>query len=127
MLTIVLTLAILIVIMMAIREIRNFQRDRGMYRFRRLTLRLSMAGMLLFLLVSLFIGVKVFGLNEPLGIDPHAWLAFWACVVLLVGAIACLVIVDLTNVPEMVSSTNPNAGAEIAEIIAKYQKRDEDG
>ncbi|HEY3377984.1 MAG TPA: hypothetical protein VGL77_10885 [Armatimonadota bacterium] len=91
--TLLLASVVFIVLIMALREIYLFRKMRDATQVRRLTLRLSMAAMLLFLLVSLFLGVCVFRLVEPDGVVP-IWLAYWGCITLLTGAILLLVIAD---------------------------------
>jgi MFS family permease len=123
-LNIALCLGMLVVIMMATLETQYVRRHRGIYLFRRLTLRLSMAGMLLFLLASILIGlnVRIFGLTEPMGVDWR-WVAFWGSVVLLIGAICCLALADLTMIKTDVLSEHVQRSAEIDEIIANHREK----
>lgn len=83
----------LAITILAIGEVHHFRRKRGPYRLRRLTMRLTMAAMMLFLLGSILVGVRIFHLQEPNGIIK-LWVAFWGCILLLIGGIFCLVIAD---------------------------------
>lgn len=95
--SIIMALLMLLVGLMALSEIRTFRRKRGAQRLRRLTLRLSMAGMVIFLLASLLVGVQIFHLQEPYGVTK-LWIAFWGCITLLTGGIFCLVIADFHSI-----------------------------
>jgi len=130
-LTIALIVGMIVVIVMAINETHHFRRNRSVYMFRRLTLRLCMATMLLFLFASILIGtnVQVFGLTDPVGIDLR-WVAFWGCVLLLVGAICCLALADLAMIreddsliPHDIAEKHANYREEIEAIIAQHQKK----
>jgi len=98
-LTILLVAAMCAVLAMTIREVVGYLRKREPFALRRLTIRLSMAGMLLFLLGSILVGVRVFALGDPHG-NATLWMVFWTCIMLLIGAILCLVIADLRLLAE---------------------------
>jgi hypothetical protein len=120
-LTATLSLAMFAVIMLALREVWQFRRKRDVYRLRRLTLRLATAGMLLFLLASILIGVRVFGLNEPDGVAT-LWIAFWGCIMLLTGGILCLVIADFQTIGDDALQNANQYWDDIAKTIAEHQQ-----
>jgi hypothetical protein len=121
--TILLSLVMLTVAGMAVREIVLFGRKRAEYPVRRLTLRISTAVMLLFLLVSLLVGVRVFHLDTYQGIIG-LFLAFWGCVALLAGAIICLTIADLRMIGDETFADTNHYWRDIAETIAEHEKHE---
>lgn len=121
-LSVSLALVMVIVLLMAMREVWEFHRKREVYRLRRLTLRLAMAGMLIFLLASILIGVNVFHLNEPAGIAPDVWIAFWGCITIMTGGIICLAIADFRTIGDDTLHNSNQYWDHIAEAIAEHQK-----
>lgn len=113
-------LGLLLVSLLMLREIVQFRRMREVHRLRRLTLRLMMAAMLLFQLLSILIGVRVFGLAEPDGV-PNLWIAFWGCIGLLTGGILMLAIADFRLVGEDTLRNSAEHLDEIARTIAEHQ------
>lgn len=119
--TIVMALAMLIVVILAMREVQHFRMKRETYGLRRLTLRLTTSGMLFFLLCSILIGVRVFGLEYGDGI-VQLFIAFWLCIFLLTGAILCLVIADFRMADDVPSGQHARVSQEeIQRIIAEHQ------
>lgn len=121
--SVVLALVMVLVLLMAMREVWAFHRAREVHRLRRLTLRLAMAAMLLFLLASILIGVNLFHLNEPAGIPPDLWIAFWGCVAILTGGVLCLAIADFQTIGDDALSSVNQYWDEIARAIADHQQR----
>jgi uncharacterized membrane protein len=99
------------------REVWQFRRGRGLFRLRRLTLRLCMFGMLVFMLASILIGVRVFGLTDPWGIEVP-WVLFWGCITLLAGGVICVAIADFRTVERETRGDAAKFWQEIAEMIA---------
>ena len=120
MFVIMLVVGMAIVAVMAARELRLFLRKRDTYPLRRLTLRLSMAGMLFFLFASLFVGVRVFHLVEPTG-NVTLWMAFWGCITLLTGGVICLAIADFRSLDTDTDENTKQLWREIAETIAAHE------
>lgn len=119
---IIILVAILVILIFATREVLFFTRRRDRYKLRRLTLRLSMAAMLLFLLGSVFVGIRYFGLANPVGFD-RLWIAFWAFIGMLTIAIFCLVLADLSAVGEETVTDTTDLLREMAQIIASHQQK----
>ena len=117
--TIAVGAAMCVVLGMTVREAVIYLRKRGPFPLRRLTLRLSMAGMLLFLLGSILVGVRSFGLEVPSGHET-LWMAFWTCIMLLTGAILCLVVADLRLLAEE-NHVAMQHWQEVAEMLDKYR------
>jgi hypothetical protein len=131
---VVMAVAGVVVLLLAVREVVQYLRRRDEYPLRRLTLRLCTAGMLLFLLASIYVGIGVFGLVEPR--DAHArlpytlqqWGMFWLFVMLLTLAIFALLIADFRTVHEERSTMVHDLWRDMAEIIATHEaKKREDG
>jgi len=120
--TIVMTLAMLGVLGMAVRELMIFNRQRAEYQVRRLTLRLAMAAMLFVLFASLLIGVRVFRLDEIEGVVTLA-LAFWGCIALLSIAVLCLAVADLRMLGDQSRQDAAQYWREIAQTIADHELR----
>jgi len=116
----VLSLAMVAIILLAMREVWAFHRKREVYHLRRLTLRLTTAGMLLFLLVSVLIAVKL-GLNEPYGLERQ-FIVFWGSIMLLVGGIICLVIADFQTIGDDALHQANQYWDEIAKTLADHHK-----
>ncbi len=114
----------LIVAAFAIREVVAYRRREG-YKLRRLTLRLSMAAMLLFLFASVWVGVQFFGLATPVGFD-RLWIAFWTCIALLTIAIFCLVLADLSAIQHDAVTDTSDLLREMAQIIAEHKQEPTD-
>jgi len=106
---------------LAIREVVLSQRKGEQYPVRRLTLRIVMAVMLLFLLASVLIGVQVYGLDKPKGFIA-LWMAFWGCISLLSGAIVCLAVADLRLIGDETFSETNQLWHEIAQTIAEHEQ-----
>jgi hypothetical protein len=111
----------LIILGFALREVALFARRRESYKLRRLTLRLSMASMLLFLLGSILVGVTYFGLANPVGFDRY-WIAFWAFITMLTFAIFCLAMADLRSLGEETDSAATALWQEMAQILAEHDR-----
>ena len=109
---------------MMLRELMLYREKRHNYPQRRLTLRISMAVMLLFLLASILVGIRVFHLGSPVESGyAQLWAAFWGAVMLLITGIFCLVIADLRTI-SVDSEHNTNAlWRDIAEIIAAHETK----
>ncbi|HEY3418172.1 MAG TPA: hypothetical protein VGM23_14945 [Armatimonadota bacterium] len=122
---VIIGLGILAVIGLIVRELLAFFRKRGAYSLRRLTLRMSTAVMLLFLLVSVFIGIRLFHLDTPEAFPRH-WIAFWGCVSLLTGAIFCMALADFRLLDEESRVEAGKLWQEIAETIASYESHPKD-
>ncbi len=118
---IALALVIAIVLVLAAREVVVFRRTRETYSTRRLTLRLTTAFMLAFLLGSilLVLAVPSLSLIEP-DLTPDLWLVFWGCVALLTGAIFCMIIADIGMVNDDTRQEANKMWREIAETIAEH-------
>lgn len=114
--------AMLIITIVAVREVMSYLRRRDEYKLRRLTLRLSMAGMMLFLLASIYAGITWFGLADPVGFDKY-WIAFWAFVTMLTFAIFCLVVADLRAITEEKESAALGLWREMGEMLAEHERR----
>lgn len=106
---------------LAIREIVLFRRKNEQYSLRRLTLRIVMAVMLIFLLGSVLIGVREYGLDKPQGVIT-LWMAFWGCITLLSGAIVCLAIADLRLIGDETFNETNQLWREIAQTIAEHEE-----
>ncbi|HOF88347.1 MAG TPA: hypothetical protein PLZ36_09635 [Armatimonadota bacterium] len=119
--TIVMTAALLVIVGLALREVALFARRHEGYPLRRFTLRLSTAGMLFFLFGSIFLGVRVFGLANPVGFDTY-WIAFWAFVTMLTFAVLCLVLADLRTLGEETRSEAAVRWQEMARMLAAHTR-----
>ncbi len=120
-LAILLAAAIVAVTAMAVREVIAYRRTRPAYTLRRITLRLSMAIMLLFLLGSIYVGVYLFDLETPMGhVGP--WIAFWGCIGMLAFGVLCLVIADVRALGDELRQTPNTLQQEIAAIIAEHTR-----
>lgn len=114
--------AMLVVALFATREVVLYRRRDG-YKLRRLTLRLSMAAMLLFLFGSMWVGVTFFGLANPVGFD-RLWIAFWTFIALLTIAIFCLVLADVHAIQHDAVTDTTDLLREMAEIITEHRTKD---
>lgn len=119
-LTIFLGITVVLVGWLAIREIILFQQASDGNRLRRLTLRLTTALMLLFLLMSIYLGIEVFHLGTPEGLPRH-WLAYWGSVLLLAGGILCMVMADLRMLQADTQDDTRVLWQDIAETIARHR------
>ncbi len=124
-LTIVIAVAVMVVLALSVRECVLYRRRRDSYPLRRLTLRLCMAGMLLFLFVSIALGITVFGLSDPLGFD-RLWAFFWGFIMLLTLAILALVIADFRTLNEEAHTVVRELWHDMAEIIATHEEQRKD-
>jgi len=120
--TILLIVVMTAVAGMTVREIVLSAWKRDEYPRRRLTLRITMALMLIFLLASVLVGVRVFHLDQPQGIIG-LWMAFWGCIMLLTGAIVCLAIADLRSIGDDSHAETNRIWRDIAETIAAHEKK----
>jgi hypothetical protein len=120
-LAILLSLGIFIVLGLTIREILIYIRKPHPYCLRRLTLRLSMAGLLLWLLASIGVGVLYFHLDNPEGIPMH-WIAFWGFVGVIIAAIFCLIIADLRMIGDETQDEVNRLWRDIAQTIANHER-----
>jgi len=111
-----------IVIILVFRETVAFLRLRTRYALRRYTLRLCMAGLILFLLFSMLVGVLYFHMDNPEGI-ARLWVTFWGCISLLTAAIFCLAIADLRLIRDETRDDASRLWREIAETIASHEAR----
>ena len=118
--TIMMGAAMCAVVALLVREAGIYRRTRTPFTLRRLTLRVSMAGMLLYLLGSILFGVRVFALDSPHG-NASLWMAFWTCIALLTGAILCLVLADLRLLSEEHRSVSRQLFQEISATLAAQQ------
>ncbi|MHB0937384.1 MAG: hypothetical protein ACYDCO_15855 [Armatimonadota bacterium] len=107
---------------LAVREIVLATRKSEQYPMRRLTLRIVMAVMLIFLLASVLVGVRVYGLDKPQGIIA-LWMAFWGCITLLSGAIVCLAIADLRRIGDETFGDTNHLWHDIAQTIAEHEQQ----
>lgn len=125
--TVATVLAMLAIIVLAGREVAVFRGDRDAYPLRRLTLRVSTAFCLVFLLGSILVGVHPpFHLDDLHRTDPRVFLAFWGCIGLLTCAVLCLVIADLRTIQEETRHESSQLWREIAETIAAHEKPPKD-
>lgn len=115
-------LAMLLVAGMTVRELVHYRRQRPTYPRRRLTLRLLMAAMLLFLLASILVGVRIFHLGSPEE-SGYAllWAAFWGAVMLLIGGIFSLIFADMRTISVESEQENNKLWRDIAETIASHE------
>lgn len=119
---IAIALALLIIVFLALREVLLFRQKRDPLGLRRLTLRLSTSFMLIFLLCSLFIGIRVFQLKDFEGII-QLWIAFWTSIVLITGGVFCMLIADFRQQSETATLKKDDFVMEIARIIAEHQAK----
>ncbi len=118
-------LTMLLVFVMIVRECAQYVRKRQTYPIRRLTLRVSTAIMLLFLLASILVGVRAFHLGSPEDNGyVQLWAAFWGAVVLLVFGIFCLVIADMRTVSVETNRTPINSGAKLPKPSRSMRRSD---
>lgn len=122
MLTIILLLSMAVVILMALHEIHLFRRDRSVFKLRRLTLRMVTAALLIFLLASILIGVRFFGLNEPFGVE-RIWILFWGSISLLIGGLFFLVLADFRTPVSDTSERTASYWSDINRTIAEHQQK----
>lgn len=120
--TILLIVVIITIAGMAAREIVLSTHKREEYSRRRLTLRVSMAIMLVFLLASLLVGVRVYGLDKPQA-AIGLWMAFWGCIALLSGAIVCLAIADMRMIGTETHAETNRIWRDIAQTIAEHDQK----
>ncbi len=115
-------LAMLLVTGMLLRELVLYRQKRQTYPRRRLTLRISTALMLLFLLASILVGVRFFHLGSPEDSGyASIWAAFWGAVMLLIAGIFCLVIADLRTISVETEHDTSSLWRDIAETIAAHE------
>jgi|GEM_PF-1584278 len=119
--TILLIALMIFIAGMLVREIVLSTRGREEYSLRRLTLRIMMAFMLIFLLASVLVGVRVYGLDKPR--DLELWMAFWGCIALLSGAIVCLAIADLRMIGTETNTDINRIWRDIALTISEHERR----
>lgn len=117
----------ILVLWLGAREITAYRLGRGTLPLRRLTLRLATTGMLLFLLVSIFLAVRVFDLATPHALPKH-WMAFWGSLLLLASGILCMVVGDLRMMRDTTRTETNTVWRDIAAILATHAKapRDDD-
>jgi len=106
---------------MIVREIVLSTRRREEYSLRRLTLRIVMALMLIFLLASMLVGVRIYGLDKPR--DIELWMAFWGCIALLSGAVVCLAIADMRMIGTETHADTNRIWRDIAQMIAEHEQK----
>lgn len=114
----------IVFIIMAVREIILYREQKyGVYSFRRLSVRLSMAMLLLFLLGSIFtvISVPWFYLIEP-QTTPEFWFAYWGSVAMLSFGILCLIVADFRLIGEDTRAEENKLWNELAEVISRHEK-----
>lgn len=125
----ILILAMLILTILVVHELVAFVQKRSPYSLRRLTLRLSMAIMMLFLLGSIFLGIYSFHLATPEdSADPRLWAAFWGSITVLTLGILCLVMADFRTINDETGNDTTVLWHDIAETIATHealQKKDQ--
>jgi hypothetical protein len=114
------SVVVVTILVLAGREVALFVRQRASYPLRRLTLRLAMAGMLVFLFGSIGIGVHYFRLDDPAGIIT-LWLAFWGSIGLLTAGILCLALADLRSLHDDTSDEAARLWQEMAETVARHE------
>jgi len=119
--TILLIVVMIAIVGMTAREIVLILRKREENSLRRLTLRVTMALMLIFLLASVLIGVRVYGLDKPQPVIG-LWMAFWGCIMLLSGAIVCLAIADLRMIGGETHTQANRIWRDIAQTIAEHER-----
>jgi len=120
--TILMITVMAVVAVLAVREIVLSRRKGEQYSLRRLTLRILMAVMLIFLLASVLVGVRVYGLDKPQGIIT-LWMAFWGCITLLSGAIVCLAVADLRLIGDETTHEANQLWHDIAQTIAEHEQQ----
>ena len=119
---IMLVLAMLAVTGLAVREVMLFAHTRAVYGLRRLTLRMSTAILLLFLLGSILLGVRFFHLATPEECGfPSLWAAFWGCIGFITGGVFCLLIADMHLVADENLNEVGRIWHDVAETIAAHQ------
>jgi len=117
-----LVLGIIIVAVLAVREMFLFGAKRDAYGIRRLTLRMSTAALLIFLLASILVGVQVFHLGSPEDTgNIGLWAAFWGCISILTGGVFCLVVADLRTVTDERRDDAGRLWRDIAQTIADHE------
>ena len=129
---IVLPVMMIFFIVMAVREIMIYRNNiEGVYSLRRLSVRISMAVMVVFLLASILtvISVPWFYLIEP-QTTPDLWFAYWGSVALLSFGILSLIVADFRLIGEDTRLDEHKMWRELAEVIAQHEKMkdgDKDG
>jgi hypothetical protein len=129
---IVLPVMMIFFIVMAVREIMIYRNNtEGIYSLRRLSVRISMAVMVIFLLASILtvISVPWFYLIEP-QTTPDLWFAYWGSVALLSFGILSLIVADFRLIGEDTRQDEHKMWRELAEVIAQHEKMkdgDKDG
>ena len=117
-------LVMFLIVGMTLRECVLFRQKQKhqTYPRRRLTLRISMAVMLLFLLASILVGVRIYHLGSPEESGyVQLWAAFWGAVMLLIAGIFCLVIADLRTISVEKERDANTYWRDIAETIATHE------
>jgi hypothetical protein len=112
------------VLALVARELALYARRRAEYSRRRLILRLATATLIVFLLASVLVAVRGFGLDRPNG-DPTLFLAFWCCIALLASGILCLAFADMQLVNTELRRETGRQWQEIAELIAARHREQE--
>ncbi len=121
-LLICLVLGIVLIAVMALRELFLYGQGRSDCTRRRLTLRMSMAAMLLFLLASILIGVYVFHLGSPEDSGyVQLWAFFWGCIMLIVVGVFFLVLADLRMISSESQQDTNELWRDIAQTIADHE------
>ncbi|MEI6520432.1 MAG: hypothetical protein WCO98_10430 [bacterium] len=124
---IILPVMMIFFIVMAVREVIIYRRgDVGVYSFRRLSVRLSMAVMVIFLLGSILtvISVPWFYLIEP-QTTPNLWFAYWGSVAMLSFGILSLIVADFHMIGDDTRQDENKMWRELAEVIAQHEKMKE--
>ncbi len=124
---IILPAMMILFIILAIREVILFKNKKeGVYSLRRLSVRLSMAVMLIFLLGSILtvISVPWFYLVEP-QTNPDLWFAYWGSVSMLSFGILSLIVADFHLIGDDTRKDESKMWRELAELIAQHENRKE--
>ncbi len=126
---IILPVMIILFIIMAVREIMIYRKQaEGVYSFRRLSVRISMAVMIIFLLGSILtvISVPWFYLIEP-QTTPELWFAFWGSAGMLSTGILCLIVADFRLIGDDARAEEKKMWRELAVVIAEHEKMNDGG
>jgi hypothetical protein len=121
---IVLPVMMILFVVLAVREVIIYRKQLdGVYSFRRLSVRISMAVMVIFLLGSILtvISVPWFYLIEPFT-TPELWFAYWGSVALLSFGILSLIVTDFRLIGDDTRSDENKMWRELAEVIAQHEK-----
>lgn len=121
---IVLPVMMIFFIIMAVREVMIYRNNtEGIYSLRRLSVRISMAVMVVFLLASILtvISVPWFYLIEP-QTTPDLWFAYWGSVAMLSFGILSLIVADFRLIAEDTRQDEHKMWRELAEVIAQHEK-----